>query len=127
MEDGQLVRILKALADSKRFRMVQELAAAGELSCGQLGARFDLAQPTVSHHLKLLVEAGVLVARQQAQHHFISVNHALLDRVSELLPFRLGAALPRSFLAASRPRPAWAGARGAPRRVPDPRTTRRTR
>ncbi len=113
MEDGQLVRILKALADSKRFRMVQELAAAGELSCGQLGSRFDLAQPTVSHHLKILVEAGVLVARQQAQHHLISVNHALLDRVSELLPFRLGAALPRSFRADPRPR--------------NSRTTRRTR
>jgi ArsR family transcriptional regulator len=124
MEDGQLVRILKALADSKRFRMVQELAAAGELSCGQLGARFDLAQPTVSHHLKILVESGVLVARQQAQHHFISVDHALLDRVSGLLPFRLGAALPRSFRADSRPRPAPARARGA---RTTPRTTRRTR
>jgi ArsR family transcriptional regulator len=123
MEDGQLVRILKALADSKRFRMVRELAAAGEMSCGQLGARFDLAQPTVSHHLKILVDAGVLVARQQGQHHFISVNHALLDRVSELMPFRNGAALPRSFHADSRPRPARAGARAAP----DPRTTRRTR
>jgi len=54
MEQAQAVRVLKALADKRRFRMVQTIAAAGELSCGELGAYFDLAQPTVSHHLKIV-------------------------------------------------------------------------
>jgi len=86
-----LVRVLKALADPKRFRMVQELAQAGELCCGDLGRRFDVSQPTVSHHLKLLGEAGVLTVRHDGQHHYISVNRSLLDELSALLPARLRA------------------------------------
>ena len=89
MEEAQAVRVLKALADERRFRMVQTIAAAGELSCGALGAHFDLAQPTVSHHLKILGDAGVLKIRRQGQHGFISVDHDLLESVAGLLPVKL--------------------------------------
>jgi ArsR family transcriptional regulator len=84
--DGEIVRVLRALGDAKRFRMVQEIAAAGELSCGQLVERFALAQPTISHHLKILVDAGLLVVRQESKHHFVAVDHAFVRRVAELLP-----------------------------------------
>jgi ArsR family transcriptional regulator len=90
MNDRELVRALTALADPRRFRMVQEVAAAGELSCGQLAERFDLSQPTVSHHLKILVDAGILLTRSEAKRHFISVNRGLVNRVFSLLPDRLG-------------------------------------
>ncbi len=89
LDDETLVRVLKALADPKRFRMVQELAHAGELSCGDLGGRFEVSQPTISHHLHVLGEAGVLVMRHEGQHHYVSVNRALLDEVAALLPERL--------------------------------------
>jgi DNA-binding transcriptional ArsR family regulator len=89
VDDERLVRVLKALADPKRFRMVQELARAGELSCGMLGCRFSVTQPTISHHLRVLGEAGVLVMRHEGQHHFVSVNRELLDEVGALLPVRL--------------------------------------
>ncbi|MCU1280205.1 MAG: sdpR 5 [bacterium] len=75
--------------------MVQEIAAAGELSCGQLAGKFDLSQPTVSHHLKILLDAGVVVARHEGQHHFLSVNQTLLDEVAALLPARLGDVRPK--------------------------------
>jgi ArsR family transcriptional regulator len=91
MDDVRLVRVLKALADAKRFRMVQEIAAAGELSCGQLGEKFDLSQPTISHHLKLLTDAGILIVRNEAQHRFISVDRSVLDQVVAMLPGRLTA------------------------------------
>lgn len=89
MDDQKLVRVLKALADKSRFRMVQEIAAAGELSCGQVGERFDLTQPTVSHHLKILADAEVLLVRRERQHAIISVNQNLLDQAASLLPRRL--------------------------------------
>lgn len=89
MDDQKLVRVLKALADKSRFRMVQEIAAAGELSCGQVGERFDLTQPTVSHHLKILADAEVLLVRREGQHAIISVNQELLDEAASLLPRRL--------------------------------------
>jgi ArsR family transcriptional regulator len=81
-----LLRVLKALAEPQRLRMIQELTEAGELSCGQLGKRIALAQPTISHHLKILHEAGLLVVRRETRHTFISVNKGLLDRVLKSLP-----------------------------------------
>jgi len=89
VDDQKLVRVLKALADKSRFRMVQEIAAAGELSCGQVGERFDLTQPTISHHLKILADAEVLLVRREGQHAIISVNQELLDEAATLLPRRL--------------------------------------
>lgn len=88
--DAELVRALRALADSNRFRMVQEVAAAGELSCGQIHELFPLSQPTVSHHLKILSDAGVLIPRADAKHRFLSVNQELLDAIGEALAERLG-------------------------------------
>jgi ArsR family transcriptional regulator len=89
MDDAQLIRLLKALADKKRLRMVQEIAASQELSCSQIGARIPLSQPTISHHLKILVDAGILSVRQAGQQHFISVNRRVLVQLGELLPRHL--------------------------------------
>lgn len=89
MNDRRLVRVLKALASKGRFRMVQEIAAAGELSCGQVGERFDLTQPAISHHLKILADAEILFVRREGRNAFISVNQELLDEAASLLPLRL--------------------------------------
>jgi ArsR family transcriptional regulator len=89
MTDTALLRLLKALAHPIRFRMVQEIAAGREMSCGQIGERFDLAQPTISHHLKILHDAGVLAIRREAQHAFVSVNRPLVDAALGKLPDRL--------------------------------------
>jgi DNA-binding transcriptional ArsR family regulator len=102
-ERAQLVRVLKALAHAQRFRMVEELAAAGELSCGQLAEKFDLSQPTVSHHLKILIDAGLLIARHHGPHHFLSVDGALLAELAALLPARLAPPPPKSPRKRSRP------------------------
>lgn len=89
MDDETLLRVLKALAEPKRLRMVQEVADAGELSCGQIGKRFLLSQPTISHHLKILNDAGLLVVRREAQHAFVSTNPGLVDSVLKSLSARL--------------------------------------
>jgi ArsR family transcriptional regulator, arsenate/arsenite/antimonite-responsive transcriptional repressor len=87
--DREIVMVLKALADPTRFRMVQQIAEAGELTCGEVAEHFDVSQPTISHHLKILVQAGLLVQRTVGKHHYTSVDRALLSKVSELLPRRL--------------------------------------
>jgi len=89
LDDARLVRVLKALADPMRFRMVQVIAAAGELSCGEVQEHFDVTQPTISHHLKILGEAGILLQRVEGKHHFTSIDRALLEGVVDLLPTRL--------------------------------------
>ncbi len=91
MNDRDMVRALKAIADTNRFRIVQEIAAAGELSCGQIVERFRVSQPTISHHLKILNEAGVVRTRFEGKHHLTSINQQLLGALAELIPSRLGA------------------------------------
>jgi ArsR family transcriptional regulator len=86
MHEAELVKALKALADRKRIRMVRAIAAAGELSCGQVHACFRLSQPTISHHLKILADAGVIMVREAGQHRFISVNLDLLHEIADVLP-----------------------------------------
>jgi ArsR family transcriptional regulator len=89
MDDAQVVQMLKALADPTRFRIVQRIASAGELTCGDLVETSGLAQPTISHHLKILADAGVVVGRSEGKHHYVSVDHALLGTLRELLRARL--------------------------------------
>jgi DNA-binding transcriptional ArsR family regulator len=86
MPEAALVKVLKALADRRRIRMTRAIAAAGELSCGQVKALFHLSQPTISHHLKILADAGVLAVREAGQHRFISVNRDLIHEIADVLP-----------------------------------------
>jgi ArsR family transcriptional regulator, arsenate/arsenite/antimonite-responsive transcriptional repressor len=61
-----LARVFKALGDPTRVKLMSMIvgSSAGEMCVCDLTAPVGLSQPTVSHHMKLLVEAG-LVAREQ--------------------------------------------------------------
>ncbi len=72
------VRVAKALGDPTRFRMLRTIAARDEISCQELTARFRLAQATVSHHLKVLTQAGLVSARKQGPFHFYRVHRDAL-------------------------------------------------
>jgi DNA-binding transcriptional ArsR family regulator len=70
VNERQLLKIAKALSDGTRLRLLREIAASGEISCGELASRLPVAQPTVSHHLKVLEEAGLVVARREGQFNY---------------------------------------------------------
>jgi ArsR family transcriptional regulator, arsenate/arsenite/antimonite-responsive transcriptional repressor len=59
-ERDQLAAQFKALADPTRIAIVNHLSAADEVCVCNLVDAFDLAQPTISHHLKILREAGLV-------------------------------------------------------------------
>src|SRR5438552_18095506 len=56
----ELAARFKALADPTRVAIVNRLAAADEVCVCDLNAAFELSQPTISHHLKILREAGLV-------------------------------------------------------------------
>jgi ArsR family transcriptional regulator len=89
LDDRALVQALRALGDATRFRIVQEIAAGGELCCGEVAERFEVTQPTISHHLKVLCMAGVLSVRNQGKHRYISLNQPLLSDLAHQLTRRL--------------------------------------
>ena len=59
-ESDALAARFKALADPTRVAIVNRLAAADECCVCDLNAAFDLSQPTISHHLKVLRDAGLV-------------------------------------------------------------------
>jgi ArsR family transcriptional regulator len=64
-ERDQLAAQFKALADPTRVAIVNSLSAADEVCVCNLTATFDLSQPTISHHLKILRQAGLVAATRR--------------------------------------------------------------
>ncbi|HSX21798.1 MAG TPA: metalloregulator ArsR/SmtB family transcription factor [Gaiellaceae bacterium] len=64
-ERDELAARFKALADPTRVAIVNRLAAADEVCVCDFVAALDLAQPTISHHLKVLREAGLVEASRR--------------------------------------------------------------
>lgn len=82
---------LRALADTTRLTIVATLAAsAGPVCACDLGGGVDLEQPTISHHLKVLREAGLVTAERRGTWGFYRLHPATEAWVRETL-----AALPR--------------------------------
>src|SRR6188472_4281086 len=64
-ESSELAARFKALADPTRVAIVNRLAAAEEVCVCDLTAAFELAQPTISHHLRVLRDAGLVDATRR--------------------------------------------------------------
>src|SRR5260370_3043303 len=76
----------KALADTRRFQIFEIMAATSDgLCCGDIVECFSVAQPTVSHHLKELADAGLVEIRPQGQfRYFKARTDVLADYIQEL-------------------------------------------
>lgn len=83
----RLARVLKALADPARLRLLSIIAAhEGEEACVcDLTEPLGLAQPTVSHHLKVLVDAGFLTRSKRGTWAYYRLVPEALEQVSALL------------------------------------------
>jgi ArsR family transcriptional regulator, arsenate/arsenite/antimonite-responsive transcriptional repressor len=82
----ELERLFKVLADRHRVRILNLLASADEAVCVcTLTPSLGLAQATVSYHLKLLVEAGLLERERRGRFAFYRVVPGVLDRVADLV------------------------------------------
>ncbi|MGE3107590.1 MAG: ArsR/SmtB family transcription factor [Phycisphaerales bacterium] len=87
MLDTPFVMIAKALADPTRHQMLRELRGAGEMTCSDVCERFALSQPTISHHIRTLAEAGVIEVRKEGPYHVLSVNEERMRAfAADLLP-----------------------------------------
>ncbi|MCA9641698.1 MAG: winged helix-turn-helix transcriptional regulator [Polyangiaceae bacterium] len=74
-----LNRTFAALADPTRRAILARLTV-GEATVSELGAPFNLAQPTISKHLKVLVEAGLVERRRDAQFRRCRISGAHLEQ-----------------------------------------------
>ncbi|MEM7093374.1 MAG: metalloregulator ArsR/SmtB family transcription factor [Actinomycetota bacterium] len=84
-EAESLAAVLKAVADPVRLRLLNIVSQAGEACACDLPALLDRSQPTVSHHLKILVEAGMLDREQRGKWAWFRVRPERLAALGEAL------------------------------------------
>ena len=86
VQAGELEQLFKALADRHRVRIVNLLAGSDDAVCVcKLMPALGLAQPTVSYHLKLLVDAGLLERERRGRFSYYRLAVGALDRLGELV------------------------------------------
>jgi ArsR family transcriptional regulator len=78
------IRLLAALADPVRLDIVRELAGSNEVCACDLTDCCEVSQPTVSHHLRVLREAGVVVSERRGNNIYYRVAPSLLVQISAI-------------------------------------------
>lgn len=74
-----LVGVFKALSDETRQKVLITLEESGEMKVSDLVERFEVSQPTMSHHLGVLKHAGLVADRREGQFIYYSVNRNWLN------------------------------------------------
>ncbi len=67
MDRSQIEKVSKALADKTRLRIFEAISACKHMNCGEIVSMRGVTPATVSHHLKILSEAGLIACRREGQ------------------------------------------------------------
>jgi ArsR family transcriptional regulator len=67
MDRAQVEKISKALSDKTRLRIFEAISATKHMNCGEIVSMRGVTPATVSHHLKILSEAGLIECRREGQ------------------------------------------------------------
>src|SRR5260370_14733459 len=67
MDRAQVEKISKALADQTRLKIFEAISAKDHMNCGEIVSMRGVTPATVSHHLKILNEAGLIACRREGQ------------------------------------------------------------
>ncbi len=79
-------KVSKALGDANRLRILQYISQReGQGQCSEIQSFIDLAQPSISHHIKILLEAGLIVQKKMGRNHYYSLNEGTLDGYATFL------------------------------------------
>jgi DNA-binding transcriptional ArsR family regulator len=72
--------VFKALNDTTR-RSILEMLKEKDMTAGEIADQFDIYKPSISHHLDLLKQAGLVVAVKEGQYIFYSINTTVMDEM----------------------------------------------
>lgn len=84
MNTMEVALICKALGDSNRLQIVQMLSEGEKCGCKLLEA-FEITQPTLSHHMRILTECGLVNARKEGKWSHYSLNCETLKEYKQFI------------------------------------------
>jgi len=73
--------VFKALNDPIRRKILELLKKNGDMSAGAIAAQFDISKPSISHHLDLLKQAGLVEVMRDGQFLYYSLNTTIIDEL----------------------------------------------
>lgn len=82
---GEFALIFKALSDETRLKIISRLRGGEELCACNLLEHFSITQPTLSYHMRLLTESGLVSARKDANWMRYTINIARLCEIQAFL------------------------------------------
>ena len=75
----QVEKISKALGDANRLKILQHISKkGGSGQCAEIQEVIDLTQPSISHHVKILLEAGLIETEKEGRCHKYTLNEQLI-------------------------------------------------
>ena len=75
----QMEKVSKALGDANRLKILQHISKKGGCGqCSEIQDVVDLTQPSISHHIKILIEAGLIEPEKEGRNHKYTLNDQLL-------------------------------------------------
>lgn len=82
----QIEKISKALGDANRLRILQHISKKGGCGqCAEIQDIIELTQPSISHHVKILTEAGLIEPEKEGRNHKYTLNEKLLAEYTEMI------------------------------------------
>ncbi|EGW36304.1 metalloregulator ArsR/SmtB family transcription factor [Desulfosporosinus sp. OT] len=81
---AEYVLLFKAIADPTRLNIV-DLLSCGEMCGCQLLDNFKITQPTLSYHMRILCESGLVNGRREGAWMYYSINGDVIETISEFL------------------------------------------
>ena len=84
-DDAMAALLFRAMGDDVRLQIVQLIRASGELCAADLLKSVSIVQSTLSHHMKILCESGVVACRRQGKWSYYSIDAEKLEQAAAYL------------------------------------------
>lgn len=79
MNPKDIERISKALSDPNRLKILEQVKQEGNMACSCLINFLNLAQPSVSHHIKQLTDAGLLIPHKEGRNISYTIDNKVFS------------------------------------------------
>ena len=84
MDDKRVAVIFKAFCDENRIRIIKLLRSGEKCAC-KLLEEINVTQPTLSHHMKILCDSGIVVGRKDGKWTYYSISEKGVEQAKECL------------------------------------------
>jgi ArsR family transcriptional regulator, arsenate/arsenite/antimonite-responsive transcriptional repressor len=85
MDRSEIEKISKALADETRLRIFEAISGSDHMTCGEIVSMRSISAATVSHHLRILSEAGLISCRREGQFVYSEAVPETLEAYTQAL------------------------------------------